>query len=43
MVGIALLDGVETVWNGDAAGQLIIVALEVHEGDGEECGRRSDM
>ena len=36
MIEVAFLDSVKTVGNGDAAGQLEIVALEVHQRDGEQ-------
>lgn len=43
VIGIALLDGIEAVGNGDAAGQFRVVGLEVHEGNGEEGRGRSDV
>lgn len=43
MVGIAFLDGIEAVGDGDATGQLEIVALKIHERNGQQCGRGSDV
>lgn len=43
MIGIALLDGIEAVGNGDAAGQFGVVGLEVHKRNGEKGGGRSHV
>lgn len=43
VIGIALLDGIEAVGNGDAAGQFGVVGLEVHKRNGEKGGGRSHV
>lgn len=43
VVLVAFLDGGEGVRDGDSVGKLLVVALEVHEGDGEQGGGGGDV